>query len=140
MVTRRTGKRSGPSAMGKVAKERRLGETEAMAVARVLHVSPRKLNLVAQLIRGKAAQSALADLTFCKRRSAGDVKKVLQSAIANAENNHQLDVDRLYVAEASVGRTFALKRFHARARGRGARIVKPFSNITVIVREREETA
>jgi large subunit ribosomal protein L22 len=126
--------------MGKPTRERRLAETEAMAVARVLHVSPRKLNLVAQLIRGKGAQAALADLTFCKRRSAGDVKKVLQSAIANAENNHQLDVDRLYVAEASVGRTFALKRFHARARGRGARILKPFSNITVVVREREETA
>jgi len=126
--------------MGKVAKERRLGESEAMAVARVLHVSPRKLNLLAQLIRGKSAQAALAELTFSKRRVAQDVKKALQSAIANAENNHQLDVDRLYVAEASVGRAFALKRFHARARGRGARILKPFSNITVIVREREETA
>jgi large subunit ribosomal protein L22 len=126
--------------MGKPKTERRLAESEAMAIARVLHVSPRKLNLVAQLIRGKTAQAALADLTFSKRRSAADVKKVLQSAIANAENNHQLDVDRLYVAEASVGRTFALKRFHARARGRGARIVKPFSNVTVVVREREETA
>ncbi len=126
--------------MGKPATERRLAETEAMAVARVLHVSPRKLNLLAQLIRGKPAQAALAELTFSRRRVARDVKKVLQSAIANAENNHQLDVDRLYVSEATVGRSFALKRFHARARGRGARILKPFSRITVVVREREETA
>ncbi|MBX6320297.1 MAG: 50S ribosomal protein L22 [Rhodospirillaceae bacterium] len=126
--------------MGKPANPRRLAETEAMAVARALHVSPRKLNLLAQLIRGKPAQAALAELTFSRRRIARDVKKVLQSAIANAENNHQLDVDRLYVAEATVGRSFALKRFHARARGRGARILKPFSRITVVVREREETA
>jgi large subunit ribosomal protein L22 len=126
--------------MSKKATERRLAETEAMAKARMLHVSPRKLNLLAQLIRGKTAQSALAELTFSRRRVARDVKKVLQSAIANAENNHQLDVDRLYVAEAHVGRSFVLKRFHARARGRGARILKPWSHITVIVREREETA
>jgi large subunit ribosomal protein L22 len=126
--------------MGKPATERRLAETEAMAVARMVHVSPRKLNLVAQLIRGKTAQAALADLTFSRRRIALDVRKVLQSAIANAENNHQLDVDRLYVAEASVGRSFVLKRFHARARGRGARILKPWSHITVVVREREEAA
>ena len=91
------------------------------------------------MIRGKPADRALADLTFSKRRIAGLVKKVLQSAIANAENNHQLDVDRLYVKEATVGKQFTVKRFRARARGRGARIIKPFSNLTVIVREREET-
>ena len=91
------------------------------------------------MIRGKPADRALADLTFSKRRIAGEVKKVLQSAIANAENNHQLDVDRLYVKEATVGKQFTVKRFRARARGRGARIIKPFSNLTVIVREREET-
>ena len=91
------------------------------------------------MIRGKEAARAVADLSFSRRRIAGDVKKVLQAAIANAENNHQLDVDRLFVKEATVGKTFAMKRFRARARGRGARIVKPFSNSTVIVREREET-
>ena len=126
--------------MGKKATERRLSENEAMAVARMLRGSPRKLNLLAQLIRGKSAQAALAELTFSKRRVAQDVRKALQSAIANAENNHQLDVDRLYVAEASVGKGMVLKRFHARARGRGARIMKPWSRITVVVREREETA
>jgi len=119
---------------------RRLAESEAKAVASNLRVSPRKLNLVAASIRGKAAQPALATLTFSKRRIAGDVKKVLQAAIANAENNHQLDVDRLVVAEAFVGPSFLMKRFHARARGRGARILKPWSNLTVVVREREETA
>jgi large subunit ribosomal protein L22 len=106
----------------------------------MLRVSPRKLNLVAQAIRGLDAQPALAELTFNKRRIARDVKKVLQSAIANAENNHQLDVDRLYVAEAYVGRAFVMKRFHARARGRAGKVVKPWSNLTVVVREREETA
>ena len=126
--------------MGKPAAERRLAENEAMAVARMLHVSPRKLNLLAQLSRGKSAQSALAELTFSRKRIAQDVKKALQSAIANAENNHQLDVDRLYVAEASVGKGFVLKRFHARARGRGARILKPWARITVVVRERAEEA
>ena len=107
-------------------------------MARLLRGSPRKLNLVAELIRGKDAGKALNELTFSKRRVAGTVKRVLQAAIANAENNHQLDVDRLYVAEASVGRAFVMKRFHARARGRGARILKPWSNLTVVVREREE--
>ena len=104
----------------------------------MIRSSARKLNLVAELIRGKSAQAAVADLTFSKRRVAEEVKKVLQSAIANAENNHQLDVDRLYVAEATVGRALVMKRFHARARGRGARVEKPFSNLTVIVRERAE--
>jgi len=124
--------------MSKKAKPRRLDETEAKAVARQLRTSPRKLNLVAQAIRGKDAGPALAELTFSKRRIAVAVRRVLQAAIANAENNHQLDVDRLYVAEATVGRSFVMKRFHARARGRGARILKPWSNLTVVVREREE--
>src|SRR5713226_8354827 len=126
--------------MGKQTAERRLDESEAAASMRGLRTSPRKLNLVAKAIRGKTASSALAELTFSKRRIAQDVRKVLQAAIANAENNHQLDVDRLFVAEASVGRSFVMKRFHARARGRGAPIIKPWSNITVVVREREETA
>ena len=126
--------------MSQSANPRRLPETEAQAVLRNLRVSPRKLNLVAQLIRGKKASSALAELTFNHRRIANDVKKVLQSAIANAENNHQLDVDRLYVSQAFVGSAVVMKRFHARARGRGARIEKPFSHLTVVVREREETA
>ncbi|MEJ0069842.1 MAG: 50S ribosomal protein L22 [Pseudomonadota bacterium] len=126
--------------MGKKSAPRRLSETEAQAVLRNLRTSPRKLNLLAQLIRGKKASAALAELTFSKRRIAKDVKKVLQSAIANAENNHQLDVDRLYVKEATVGQSFALKRFHARARGRGASVEKPFSHLTVVVREREEAA
>jgi large subunit ribosomal protein L22 len=126
--------------MGKKSAPRRLHETEAEAVLRNLRTSPRKLNLVAQLIRGKKASAALAELTFSKRRIAKDVRKALQSAIANAENNHQLDVDRLYVKEATVGNSFALKRFHARARGRGARVEKPFAHLTVVVREREETA
>ncbi len=126
--------------MGKPKHERRLSESEAMAVARNLRVSPQKLNLVAESIRGKSAEAALSELTFCKRRIAGDVKKTLQSAIANAENNHQLDVDRLFVAEATVGKAIVMKRFKPRARGRAGRIMKPFSNLTVVVREREETA
>ena len=124
--------------MSKPATERRLDETEAKAFIRALRVSARKLNLVAQTIRGKSASSALAELTFSHRRIARDVKKVLQAAIANAENNHQLDVDRLYVKEATVGRAFAMKRFHARGRGRAARVEKYFSNLTVVVRERAE--
>ncbi len=126
--------------MGKPKHERRLIESEAIAVARNLRISPQKLNLVAQSIRGKSAEAALSELTFSKRRIAGDVKKTLQSAIANAENNHQLDVDRLFVAEASVGKAIVMKRFRPRARGRAGRIMKPFSNLTVVVREREETA
>jgi len=105
---------------------------------RGLRTSPRKLNLVAKTIRGKAASSALAELTFSRRRIARDVKKVLQAAIANAENNHQLDVDRLFVKEATVGRAFVLKRFHTRGRGRSARVEKMFAHLTVVVRERAE--
>ena len=126
--------------MGKPKTKRRLREDEAIAVARNLRISPQKLNLLAQSIRGRNAEAALSELTFSKRRIASDVKKTLQSAIANAENNHQLDVDRLYVAEATVGKSFVMKRFRPRARGRAGRIIKPFSNLTVVVREREETA
>jgi large subunit ribosomal protein L22 len=123
--------------MSKQAKPRRRADNEAQAIARAIRVSPRKLNLVAEMIRGLDASKALAQLTFSKRRIAVTVKKVLQAAIANAENNHQLDVDRLFVAEAHVGRAFAMRRWHARGRGRSAGIVKPFSHLTVIVRERE---
>jgi large subunit ribosomal protein L22 len=126
--------------MSKKAHERRLADNEAQAVARVLRTSPQKLNLVCQTIRGRSAEQALAELTFSKRRIARDVRKTLQSAIANAENNHQLDVDRLYVAEATVGRSFVMKRFRARARGRVGRLLKPWSRLTLVVREREETA
>ena len=126
--------------MGKQALERQLADNEAMASARHIRVSPRKLNLVCASIRGLDCGKALAQLAFSPRRVAQDVKKVLESAIANAENNHQLDVDRLYVAEASVGKAMVMKRFRARARGRAARIEKPFSNMRLIVREREETA
>ena len=126
--------------MGKPKGERRLKDNEARAYLRTIRVSPQKLNLVAEMIRGKKADNALAALTFSKRRIARDVRKVLESAIANAENNHQLDVDRLYVAEAFVGKSFVMKRFRPRARGRVGRIQKPFSNLTVVVREREETA
>ena len=124
--------------MSKKAKPRRVADNEAMAKAATIRTSPRKLGHVAGLIRGKNADAALAELTFSHRRVAREVKKVLQSAIANAENNHQLDVDKLFVAEVSVGKALVMKRFHARARGRGARIMKPFSNLTLIVREREE--
>ena len=126
--------------MGKKSAERRLADNEAMAYGHMIRTSPRKLNLVAQSIRGKDCGAALAELTFSKRRVAGEVRKVLQSAIANAENNQQLDVDRLYVAEATTGRAMVIKRWNPRARGRVARIVKPFSNLTVVLREREETA
>ncbi|MDP4026932.1 50S ribosomal protein L22 [Methylobacterium sp. NEAU 140] len=121
--------------MGKQATPRALPENEAKAVARMLRVSPQKLNLVAQLIRGKKVDTALADLQFSRKRIAVDVKKCLESAIANAENNHDLDVDDLVVSQAFVGKALVLKRFHARARGRGARILKPFSNLTIVVRE-----
>ena len=124
--------------MGKLAATRRLDETEAQACLRGLRTSPRKLNLVAKTIRGKAAASALAELTFSHRRIARDVKKALEAAIANAENNHQLDVDRLYVKEATVGRAFVLKRFHTRGRGRSARVEELFAHLTVVVRERAE--
>jgi len=124
--------------MSKPSAPRRVAENEAMSYVHAIRTSPRKLNLVAESIRGKDAASALAELSFSKRRIAGTVKKALQSAIANAENNHQLDVDRLVVAEATVGRAFAMRRFRPRARGRVGKIVKPFSNLTIIVREREE--
>ncbi|MBT5267013.1 MAG: 50S ribosomal protein L22 [Rhodospirillaceae bacterium] len=125
--------------MSKDAAPRRLEDNEAIAILRNVRTSPQKLNLVAQMIRGQSADKALATLTFSRRRIAGDVKKAVQSAIANAENNHQLDVDRLYIKEASVGKSIVMKRFRPRARGRVGRIVKPFSHLTVIVREREET-
>jgi len=125
--------------MGKPKTERQLADDEARAVSGFIRTSPRKLNLVAGSIRGKAADEALAQLTFEKRRVSNDVKKVLEAAIANAENNHQLDVDRLFVKEAYVGKTLVMKRFRPRARGRVGRIQKPFSNITVVVKEREET-
>ncbi len=124
--------------MGKKSLERQLADNEAMASAKQIRVSPQKLNLVAQTIRGKDCEKAIAELTFSSRRIAADVKKVLESAVANAENNHQLDVDRLYVAEATVGRALVMKRWRARARGRVGRIQKPFANLRVIVREREE--
>jgi large subunit ribosomal protein L22 len=126
--------------MSKPSAPRREAENEARAEARNLRTSPRKLNLVAQSIRGKTAAAALAELEFSPRRIANDVRKCLQSAIANAENNHQLDVDKLIVAQASVGKGIVMKRFHARARGRGAPIMKPFSHVTVVVRERAEVA
>jgi len=120
--------------MGQEKNPRRLADNEAQAIARMLRTSPQKLNLVAGLIRGKKVEKALADLTFSKRRIAGDVKKCLQSAIANAENNHNLDVDSLVVAEAWVGKNLVMKRFHARGRGRSGKILKPFSQITVVVK------
>ena len=126
--------------MGKPAAPRRLSDSEAKAYAKAMRTSPRKLNIVAQSIRGLSAAQALSELSFSRRRIAREVRKVLQAAIANAENNHQLDVDRLVVAEASVGRAFYLRRFRPKARGRVGRIRKPYSNLTVIVREREETA
>jgi len=121
--------------MGKPARARVLGDHQAKAVGYNIRTSPRKLNLVAQSIRGMRAEAALNTLTFSPKRVARNVKKVLQSAIANAENNHQLDVDRLVVAEAFVGRGLVMKRFSPRARGRAGRIEKPFSNLTIIVRE-----
>ncbi|MBB3951267.1 MULTISPECIES: 50S ribosomal protein L22 [Aureimonas] len=124
--------------MGKAKAERVLKDNEAKAVARTIRVSPQKLNLVAQLIRGKKVDRALADLTFSRKRIAETVKKTLESAIANAENNHDLDVDALVVAEAFVGKSITMKRFHARGRGRASRVEKPFSHLTIIVREKAE--
>jgi large subunit ribosomal protein L22 len=126
--------------MGKTKRERALSENEARAVTKLLRVSPQKLNLLAQLIRGKKVDRALADLTFSRKRIAKDVKKTLQSAIANAENNHDLDVDALVVSEAYVGKKLVLKRMRTRARGRGAAILKPFAQITVVVRQVAESA
>ncbi len=121
--------------MSKPKSPRALGENEAKAVCRMLRVSPQKLNLLAQLIRGKRVETALADLEFSRKRIALDVKKTLESAIANAENNHELDVDDLIVAEAHVGKALVMKRFSPRARGRAGRIEKPFANLTIVVRE-----
>jgi large subunit ribosomal protein L22 len=126
--------------MGKSARERDLPDNEAKAVARMLRVSPQKLNLVAQLIRGKKVAMALSDLQFSQKRIAKDVKKCLESAIANAENNHDLDVDELIVAEAHVGKALVLKRFHPRGRGRMGKILKPFANLTIVVRQVESKA
>ncbi len=126
--------------MGQTANPPRTGDGEARAYARMLRTSPQKLNLVASMVRGMDCSSAVATLSFSRRRIAQSVKKVLESAIANAENNHQLDVDRLYVAEAYVGKALVMRRYKARARGRGAGIRKPFSNLTVVVRERPEEA
>ena len=126
--------------MGKEKNPRRVADNEAMAKLRMLRTSPQKLNLVAGLIRGKKVETALNDLTFSKKRIAGDVKKCLQSAIANAENNHNLDVDELVVAEAYVGKNLIMKRGRPRARGRFGKIIKPFSEITIKVRQVEEQA
>jgi large subunit ribosomal protein L22 len=126
--------------MGKSARERDLPDNEAKAVARMLRVSPQKLNLVAQLIRGKKVAMALSDLQFSQKRIAKDVKKCLESAIANAENNHDLDVDDLIVSEAHVGNGIVMKRFAPRGRGRSGRIFKPFSQLTIVVRQVEASA
>jgi len=126
--------------MGKPRRDRVLADNEAQAKARMIRISTQKLNLVAGLIRGKKVSAALADLTFSRKRVAGDVKKTLESAIANAENNHQLDVDSLVVAEAFVGPAMVLKRWTPRGRGRVGRIRKRFSNLTIVVREAEESA
>jgi large subunit ribosomal protein L22 len=126
--------------MGQSSNPRRVAENEARAKLRMIRISPIKLNLVAQLIRGKKAQRALDDLEFSRKRIAKDVRKVLWSAIQNAENNHGLDVDSLVVAEAYVGKNLVMKRYRARARGRGAKILKPFSELTIVVREVEEAA
>ena len=126
--------------MGKEARKRVLGDNQAKAVATMLRTSPRKLNLVAQSIRGKKVEVALQELSFSPKRIAKTVKKVLQSAIANAENNHDLDVDDLIVSEASVGKNLIMKRFHARARGRGVRVERPFSQITITVEEKRAEA
>ena len=126
--------------MGKPKRERSLAENEASAIARNLRISPQKLNLVAGLIRGKKVQTALADLEFSRKRIAQDVRKCVMSAVANAENNHGLDVDDLVVAEAYVGKNLVMKRLHARGRGRAGAIMKPFAQITVVVRELKETS
>jgi large subunit ribosomal protein L22 len=126
--------------MSKPKHPRTLADTEAQAILSNIRVSPRKLNLVAQLIRNRTAADAVATLTFSKRRIAGDVKKVLESAIANAENNHSLDVDRLVVSRAEVGRSVVMKRFHARGRGRSARVEKWFSHLKIVVAERAQDA
>jgi large subunit ribosomal protein L22 len=126
--------------MSKKTRPRSLAESEAKAVARMLRISPQKLNLVAQLIRGKKVETALADLEFSRKRIAKDVRKCLQSAIANAENNHDLDIDDLVVSRAHVGKALVIKRFVPRGRGRSGRILKPFSNLTIVVRQVESGA
>ena len=126
--------------MSKKKRDRDLADNEAKAVARTLRISPQKLNLLAQLIRGKKVSTALAELEFSRKRIARDVRKCLESAIANAENNHDLDVDDLVVAEAHVGKALVIKRFHPRGRGRMGRIFKPFANLTIVVREVEAKA
>jgi large subunit ribosomal protein L22 len=126
--------------MSKIAHPRALADNEAKAVARMLRISPQKLNLVAQLIRGKKVQTALADLEFSRKRIAKDVRKCLESAIANAENNHDLDIDDLIVAQAHVGKGLVIKRFHARGRGHAGKVMKPFSHLTIVVRQVEEAA
>ena len=126
--------------MGKQSNPRSLADSEARSVVRNLRISPQKLNLVAAMIRGMDVNKAIATLSFSRRRISGDVKKALQSAIANAENNHSLDVDRLVVKEAYVGKSVVMKRFRARARGRGSRILKPLSHLTIVVSEKEEQA
>nr|WP_314259377.1 50S ribosomal protein L22 [uncultured Devosia sp.] len=126
--------------MGKPKTQRALKDNEAKAVLRMLRISPQKLNLLAQLIRGKKVEKALAELEFSHKRISGQVKKVLESAIANAENNHGLDTDSLVVAEAFVGNSLVMKRFTARGRGRSSRIEKPFAHLTIVVRQVEEAA
>ena len=126
--------------MSKKAHERSLEDNEAQAVARMLRISPQKLNLVAGLIRGKKVATALADLEFSRKRIAKDVRKCLESAIANAENNHDLDVDDLVVSEAHVGNGIVMKRFAPRGRGRSGRVFKPFSHLTIVVRQVEASA
>ena len=126
--------------MGKSSRERSLPDNEAKAVVSMLRISPQKLNLVAQMIRGKKVASALADLEFSRKRIAKDVLKCLESAIANAENNHQLDIDDLVVAQAHVGKGLVIKRFHARGRGRSGKILKPFSHLTIVDRQVEAEA
>ena len=124
--------------MGKAKAPRRLADNEARAVLRTIRISPQKLNLVAALIRGKKVNVAMSDLEFSQKRIAGTVRKTLQSAVANAENNHDLDVDALVVAEAYVGKSLVMKRFHARGRGRASRVEKPFSHLTIVVREAQD--
>src|SRR5215475_6856217 len=124
--------------MSKKKRDRDLADNEAKAVARTLRISPQKLNLLAQLIRGKKVAMALAELEFSRKRIAKDVRKCLESAIANAENNHDLDIDDLIVSQAHVGKGLVIKRFHARGRGRSGKIMKPFSHLTIVVRQVEE--
>ena len=126
--------------MSKKARKRSLAENEARAVTCSIRISPRKLNDVAASIRGKKVDKALAELTFSRRRIAGTIKKTLESAIANAENNHDLDINQLVVAEAHVGKNLVMKRMHARARGRGVRVMKPFSQLTIVLRDASQAA